>query len=164
MKVKLKRITKDKEDIIISLFNCYIYEFSAMLNSNLPTNGRYFKHKHLIEPYWSESDHIPYFIEVNNEIAGFVFIRKFPEDNERYDIDQFFVLKRYSRQGIGRSAFNLCVQLYPGKWLIRVLKENKRALEFWQNSINAITNGQFNHSYKLDFETEMHFFRFTVNT
>jgi len=139
-----------------------MYEFSDILNSTLQADGSYLKNTALIDPYWREPDHTPYFILVDEEIAGFVFIRKFPNEQGVFDVDQFFILRKFNRQGVGRSAFALCSKEYPGNWLVRVLKENTRGLAFWENVVGSITDGKFEHSYERDEGVEMHFFRFTV--
>lgn len=164
MKITLRKAEKAESAVVISLFNYYMYEFSDILGSKLLKNGSYLKNTDLIDPYWIKSDHLPYFIEVDGEIAGFVFVRKFPAEQDFFDIDQFFILKRYSRLGIGRSAFKLCIELHPGNWIVRVLKENERGLRFWENVISSTTQGKFKHAFELDLGVEMHFFRFNVSS
>lgn len=44
------------------------------------------------DPYWNRDDHVPCFIKVDNELAGFVLIRSYPSDLTRYDVAQFLCL------------------------------------------------------------------------
>lgn len=162
MIVTLRPAPFAEKSIVISLFNYYLYEFSDILSRNLPEHGSYLNNTDLIDPYWSIPDHTPYFIEADGNIAGFVFVRHYPTETSVYDIDQFFILKRYARLGVGSRAFQLCVDLHPGNWLIRVLPQNHRGLAFWQKAVAAVSQGQFTQGYELDLGVEMHFLRFTT--
>lgn len=164
MKVSIRQATEEEKPIVVSLFNYYMYEFSRILESKLLSDGSYLKNTDLIDLYWQKDNHLPYFIEVDDEIAGFVFVRYYPEEVSVYDIDQFFVLKRYARRGVGQSAFKLCLELHPGDWLVRVLKQNDRGFKFWQNTISTVTDKNYSLKFELDLGVEMHFFRFRVGS
>ena len=92
-------------------------------------------------------------------------IRPYPDELERTEIGEFFVARKFKRQGIGReSAFHL-FDAYPGKWLIRVLEENSGACEFWEKVIREYTLGSFDlrseeYTDALSGSWSMKFFRF----
>ena len=56
---------------------------------------------------------------------------------------EFFVLKKYRRQGLGTVAAQHVINRFPGKWEIRILDENQLAIQFWRQVINKLTAGQF---------------------
>ncbi len=162
MEILLRIIEKDEKPVLASLFNYYMYEFSDLTRSKLQPDGSYIRNTELIDRYWQKENHYPYFILADEEIAGFVFIRHYPSEDGVFDIDQFFVLKRFARMGIGSAAFKRSLELFPGKWIVRVMKENERGFLFWNSAVGAVTGGNFRHSFELDDGVEMHFFRFSV--
>ena len=162
MEILLRKIQEEEKPVLISLFSYYMYEFSDLTKSKLQPNGSYLKNTEFIDRYWLKSNHYAYFIVADGEIAGFVFIRHYPSENDVFDIDQFFVLKRFTRLGIGSIAFKKSLELYPGNWIIRVMKENERGLLFWNSVVDAVTSGNFRHALELDEGVEMHFFRFSI--
>ena len=163
MTVQLRKVQEEEKPVLISLFNYYMYEFSDLTKSKLQANGSYLKDTELIDRYWIKANHYPYFIVADGDLAGFVFIRQYPSEDCVFDIDQFFVLKRFARLGIGSIAFKISLKLYPGNWVVRVMKENERGLLFWKSAIGAETKGDFRHSFELDEGVEMHFFRFRIS-
>ena len=164
MDVTIERALINEKEVVVSLFNYYLYEFSDLTGSLLNENGTYLRNTSLIDPYWAEPNHLPYFIKVNGEIAGFIFVRYFPDEEELLDIDQFFILRKFKRLGVGSKAFKLCLAAHNGNWLVRVLKENQSGLSFWQNVIGSVTNNNFKHAFEFDQGTEMHFFRFSYGS
>jgi len=97
----------------------------------------------IIDSYWEEDGHYPYFVISNSEIAGFSLLRKYPEDKTYYDIGQFFILRKFKGKGIGCEAFRQSVSKFPGKWMTRVLPGNMGAKKFWLKVISDITQGDF---------------------
>ncbi len=162
MNIELREAQDEEKAVVTSLFNYYCYELSDVIDCKLDENGSYFNDPSLIDPYWNKADHIPYLIEVGNEIAGFVFVRNLPQEKNTKDIDQFYVLKKFKGLGVGSSAFKSCIEQHPGKWVVRVLEENEDALKFWSKTINACTSGKYEQQIELDRGLEMHFFRFNV--
>ncbi|CED71388.1 putative uncharacterized protein [Aliivibrio wodanis] len=62
-------------------------------------NGHFSFNKSSLDVYWERVDHAPYFIYVDNELAGFVLARKYPSNRLIYDIEQFFVLRKFKGKG-----------------------------------------------------------------
>ena len=113
-----------------------------------------------LNDYWTKPDHHPFLIFFESELAGFVLIRKYPNDESRYDIGQFFVLRRFKRQGIGAATFNAILDRFPGKWLTRVLTNNAAAQQFWQAVIAKRTEHQFTVTTEYYFDKPMQFIRY----
>ncbi|WP_282940452.1 GNAT family N-acetyltransferase [Paenibacillus sp. RC67] len=49
-------------------------------------------------------------------------------DNE---VCELFVLRGFRKKGIGEAAIKLIFKLFPGKYVIWQLVENKAAIHFW---------------------------------
>ena len=95
-------------------------------------------------------------------VAGFSLIRKYPGDDECFDMGQFFVLRKFKRTGIGEQAFRLSVSKHPGKWIIRVLPNNIGAKKFWLKVIKSVANTEVVKKTELYKTTEMEFIRFSA--
>lgn len=125
------------------LMELYIYDFSEFLPIDVDAEG-FFGYPYFDE-YWSAPARHPFFIKVDGKLAGFVLVRSFPDQSNEpiYSIAEFFIMKRYRRNGIGRAVSHQIFRMFPGKWEVFQLKSNLPAQAFWQNSISAYTNQHF---------------------
>ncbi|UTV26443.1 GNAT family N-acetyltransferase [Photobacterium atrarenae] len=172
MKVSLVPIAENERPTLERLFQFYLYEMAACLALPLNAQGSYAYRPTLLDGYWTQPEHQPFFMVVENdaagveaveqELAGFALIRRYPQDPARYDIDQFFVARKFKGQGVGKQALANLLNQFPGKWQIRVLVENEPALAFWQSAVRQVVGQHYEHSMDLDVDLMMHFFRFEV--
>ena len=76
-----------------------------------------------LERYWSDAERYPFIVRANRNLAGFALVRKgsyFPHSDNHAGmgmiIAEFFVMKKFRRQGIGtRVAIDL-FNRFPGRW------------------------------------------------
>ncbi|WP_242610814.1 GNAT family N-acetyltransferase [Photobacterium profundum] len=162
MDVSLVTIDKDDRNVLENLFHYYIYEMSDFLALSPNQDGHFGYNKSQFDIYWKSECHLPYFIYVDQELAGFVLIRKYPSDPSINDIEQFFVLRKFNGKGVGKRAFKLVTQLISGNWQIRVLIENSRALHFWESSVSNIVGQNYTQSKSIDIDLLMFFIQFEV--
>lgn len=160
MEVSLKRIDLGDRHVLENLFPYYVYDMSEFMGWNPDSSGCYSFDSETINSYWQKPSHVPYFIYAGKELAGFTLIRKYPDAPETYDIEQFFVLRKFKGQGIGKEALIKVLAKHPGKWQIRVLKENESALKFWISAIRNVVGSGYQASLDIDIDLEMHFIRF----
>lgn len=160
MTVSVKKIAPDSRDVLENLFSYYLYDMSAYVALQPDSHGRYVAPPHLLAPYWFATDHIPYFICLNERPVGFALVRRYPVDRQYYDMDQFFVLRSERGKGIGSDALARLVQLHSGQWQIRVLQENHQALAFWSRAVERIVAAEYTLSIETDVDLAMHFLRF----
>ena len=160
MNITLKPIGADSRYVLENLFRYYLYEMSIFLTKGLSGEGVYEYKWSLLDVYWQEPFHYPYFIFYEDELAGFALIRKYPEDIHTFDVDQFFVVRAFMGKGVGKAAFNEIVRKHPGKWQVRVLIENISGLNFWRATIKGIMGDNFYFTRDSDVDLEMNFFRF----
>jgi len=99
--------------------------------------------------YFTDPKKKPFLIEVDDELAGFVFISQLeimPEID--FYLSEFFILAKFQNKGIGKKvAVDLFNQL-KGKWAVGILPENKKALNFWRKTIVEYTAGHFFEFFK----------------
>jgi len=58
-------------------------------------------------------------------------------------MEQFFVLKRFRRQGAGFALARHVMDQHPGAWEIGQMQANSAAQAFWRKTIAALTGGSF---------------------
>ncbi len=160
MQISLKEIDKESRHILENLFPFYIYDMSEYMEWSPNEEGTFTFNSSSLDAYWQADDHIPYFIYVGVELAGFALVRRYPPDTSTYDIEQFFVLRKFKGKGIGKQALAHIVNAFPGQWQIRVLMENTGALNFWQSAVSGIVGDAYTLSKDIDVDLLMHFIRF----
>ncbi len=161
MVVHLTPITSDNFAVLERLFSFYVYEFSQITQLGPDNQGDYPYNPQLIAPYRQPTqDQLGYFIVCADKLAGFALIQK---AQQHYDVEQFFVVKKFTRQGVGQRAFSQIVTLHPGHWQIRVLLQNTGAQKFWRSAIQANVDTRYIHNQELERGQTMDFFRFTTS-
>jgi predicted acetyltransferase len=86
---------------------------------------------------------------VDGRLAGFALLRRgtcFPErdvlgDDSGMMITEFFVMRKYRRQGIGKQVAPELFEHYPGRWEVAELPQNAARLAFWRKTIGEYTRG-----------------------
>ncbi len=138
--MKVELVLAESSEIIMNLFQYYIYDMSEYTKFDPNPDGTFTVDESIIKlnVYWEHPDHYPYLILVDDKIAGFSMIRKFPFNKTYFDMGQFFILRKYKHLGVGREAFKLSVSKHPGKWITRVLPNNEGAYKFWEKVISEI--------------------------
>jgi predicted acetyltransferase len=122
----------------------YLYDFSEFTGFDLGPDGRYnYKYR---DNYWMEANRHPFFIKTEDKIAGFVLVNlKDPEVTEQdvHSIAEFFILKKYRNQGVGKSAVGKVFDMFPGNWRVVILSKNVVAQQFWRKVIKEYTDGKY---------------------
>ena len=162
MEVQLVEIKEQERKILENLFSYYIYDMTEYMKWNPDHEGKFSYDPSQFDVYWELEDHIPYFIYAESELAGFVLVRRYPHDLSTYDVAQFFVLRKFKGQGVGKEALTKVVHILPGKWQIRVLLENSGALSFWKSAVSNIVGEKYSVSKANDVDLLMFFIHFEV--
>lgn len=162
MKIKINRA--DSSEIVMNLFQYYIYDMSEYTGFSPNSDGTFTVDESIVNlnMYWTCQDHYPYLIIVDDEIAGFSLVRKYPFDNDYFDIGQFFVLRKFKNKGIGRKAFELSIREHPGKWITRVLPNNIGAYRFWDKVISEVSTVPVKIKKELYVNKEMTYFYYYI--
>ena len=144
MEVKLKIIPFEEKEALRNLLEKYDYEFSLYDKLDVNNFGLYgyedFDH------YWSKENRWPYFILVDDTIAGFVMISDKSEVKDRgtsFVISEFFVMRKYQRMGIGKQIVFQVLDLHKGTWQLKLHPKNLPSVHFWSKVIDEYTKGAF---------------------
>ncbi|TLS38211.1 GNAT family N-acetyltransferase [Pseudalkalibacillus caeni] len=132
-----KALRKDKS-VLKQLMEFYLYDFSEFINIDVNEHG-YYGYTY-IDHYWTDENRWPFFIKVDGNFAGFVLVL---QDKEEYYISEFFVMKRYRRNGVGKLAAFEAFKQFKGKWIVTQILSNKPAQHFWRSAISEFTGGDF---------------------
>lgn len=140
--VQLIRATFKDHDILFNLAQFYQYDFTEFLPGDLDEEGYY---PYIRVRYYLNKGRQAYLARVDEHLAGFVLVDETTPHRGvpgRY-IAEFFVLKRYRRQGIGRTLAFQTFDTYKGYWEIAEVGPNLPAQAFWRAIINQYSHGRF---------------------
>ena len=142
MNIKIAEASLRDKPIIKNMLQLYIHDFSEFDGYELNEDG-YYNYDYLDE-YWTEKDRYPFIIRFNDKIAGFVLINGYSVMiKNALTIAEFFILRKYRRQGIGKKAAFMIFETFPSKWEVRQTKNNIAGQHFWKNVIRDYTGGSF---------------------
>jgi len=145
MTISLEPVKIEEKQILKNLGELYIYELSQHSPIDVDDLGLYDDFDDL-DLYWTEEGRHPFFIRVDNKLAGFVLVfdgRQIEEIETNYSIDEFFIMYQYKRKGIGKHCARYIFDKFKGKWQIWFHPKNEAAKIFWTNTIAEYTKGKF---------------------
>ena len=141
---KLIKASPEYQDVFNNLMQFYYYDFSEYLRYDVEPDGLFPPYPGL-EDYWkSENEKFPYIIKKEANYVGFVLVKQINSSEENYfSIAEFFILRKYRREGIGKAVAVQIFDLHKGKWEVYQKESNKPAQLFWNKTISDYTNGRF---------------------
>lgn len=145
MNVALVPVDYSEKEILRNLLEKYDYEFSQYDQGDVNDLGLY--GYGYLDHYWTEEGRRAFFIKVEGKLAGFAMINSFREIEEATDhtLAEFFVMYKYRRQAIGKSAAFQIFDLFPGKWQLKRHPKNTGSVHFWNKIIPEYTGGDFTY-------------------
>jgi predicted acetyltransferase len=144
MNFTLLQASNDHKVVIQNLMQFYIYDFSEYVKYDVEDSGLFAPYPDLIV-YWEEDNNkFPYIIKKNDKYVGFVLV-KFVSSKDRsyFSIAEFFILKKYRHEGIGKAIAIKVFNLHKGQWEVYQKDSNRPAQIFWNKVISEYTKGQF---------------------
>lgn len=152
MNIQIIPALQKDQDVIQNLARFYAYDMSEYLGKiesgwEFPENGLY--EAHAFGRYWTEPDRYPFLIRINDELAGFVLINKIGSSPDvDWNMGEFYVARKFIKQGIGRYVAHWCFNNFPGVWEVMQMPGNEGAIQFWAKVINDYTQGHFEKALK----------------
>ena len=146
MIIHVKEASREQKPVLERLAQLYLYDFSEVEGHDVGQGGLFEHSIFRLDSYWTEPDRFPFLIYVNVRIAGFVLVNSYTclvENIGAKSIAEFFIMRRYRRQGVGKKAAFDMFDKYPGKWEVRQIKANVTGREFWRSVIDEYTGGRF---------------------
>jgi predicted acetyltransferase len=137
----VRKATLDDRVPILRMLELYQHDLSDIWDQDLDIHGEY---GYPLDRYWSRAECHAFVATVAGKYAGFALV-----DGEvkvgatgRW-MDQFFVLKKYRRSGLGRTMARAVFDALPGKWEVGQMTLNASAQAFWREVIGEYTAGAF---------------------
>lgn len=144
MEVIIQAVDYQQKHILWNLVELYCYDFSEYLDTDVNDSGR-FGYRYL-DHYWTETGRHPFLILSQDKMIGFVLVNQHLQLSENvggHCLAEFFILKKYRRQGLGKLAATAVFKQFPGKWEVSVILKNIPAVRFWRHTIAEYTNGSY---------------------
>ncbi|WP_022981303.1 GNAT family N-acetyltransferase [Ideonella sp. B508-1] len=136
------RIAKPEEfPAIAQMLELYQYELSDIWDQDLDSSGRY--GYDLTRHREGRRSHAHVAL-VNGHFAGFALVA--PAAVTRTDgcwMEQFFVLKKHRRTGVGSALARHVLSSHPGPWEVGQMPANLPAQAFWRRVIGQVTADQY---------------------
>ena len=87
----------------------------------------------------------PFLIKAGGELAGLAVVARPPHvtPGRDYRMNEFFVLNKFRRRGVGRAAALALLNQFRGRWEIAQRPTNHGAIAFWQSVVQEHTGGHY---------------------
>ena len=131
------------------MMELYFHDLSAFEDIEIDEHGL-FGYKYL-DPYWTDDNRHPFLVRVEGKLAGFVLVNQhtFLPGSE-YAIAEFFILRKYRRQRIGKTVACRIFDMFVGQWESHQTIENKIAQQFWRKVVEGYTHGRYSECETMD--------------
>ena len=141
--IELLRAAPSHRSLLRQLYELYCHDFSPMTRADVGDDG-YWTGDDFLDP-WLDDLHI-YLIKVDRQWAGFAWVAfgGYVDEHATASLmDEFFILRKYRRRGVGEWAAVWLFNHYPGTWEVGEIPENVEAQQFWRAIIGRYTDGHY---------------------
>ena len=142
--ISLSPATKAERPALDNLMQLYIYDWSELRPLDVGDDGRF--HDYPLDAYWEDDWRHPLLLRVDGRLAGFALVSarsRLSGTPGVFDMAEFFVMRRYRRQGVGLAAASAAFDRFEGPWEIRQHDENTGATAFWRRVIDRYARGSY---------------------
>lgn len=146
MNIQLQIPSKSDRNLVRRLMELYQYDFSEFDGQDLDEHGCFGYGD--LDYFWFEATHEVFLVSVDEKLAGFVLIDNevVITGNER-SVTEFFIMRKYRRQGVGKQVAIEVFRRLPAKWEVRVIEKNSPAQDFWRRVIAEYTQNKFQEKW-----------------
>jgi len=144
MQIELVRAVPSDATTLANLLQYYVYDLTEVVDSALGGDGRFVVPS--LDAYWTDGWRHPHLVRVAGKLAGFALVQqrsRITGDETTWDVAEFFVMRRYRRQGVGTIVATRLFDSFRGRWEVRELKANHAATAFWRRVVGAYTSGNY---------------------
>lgn len=141
MNVQIFEAAIEDKPVLRRLLELYLYDFSPFDGCDVDEHGT-FGYPYL-DHYWTEAGRHPFFVRVDGKLAGLALVRQIDDDPPCTEMAEFFIMRKYRGQGVGRQTATALFDRFPGRWRVGQETGNAPSQAFWRDVIGRYTNGQF---------------------
>lgn len=149
MKITVQQASYAEKSILRNLTELYKYDLSEFDPEDDVNEFGLYEYMYL-DHYWTEDGRYPYLVRADGSLAGFALVREL--EAGIFWMAEFFVMKKYRRSGVGRSAACELFRMYPGGWKVAQMETNVPAQVFWKKTIGAYTAGDYREIREADWD------------
>lgn len=123
------------------MLELYQHDLSDIWDQDLDCHGEF---GYALDRYWGTTGFHPFVATVHGRYAGFALANRAVRiGTDGYWMDQFFVLKKYRRQGVGQLLARSVFAALPARWEVGQMPQNHAAQTFWRKVIVEYTSSRF---------------------
>ena len=129
---------------LLRMLELYQHDLSDIWDQDLDVHGEF---GYPLDRYWQDRRCTPYVFRVQGHYAGFALVDanvRIPGDD--FWMDQFFVMRKYRRQGVATRAAHAVFAAHRGRWQVGQMPGNEAAHSFWRKAIGQFTQGRFDET------------------
>ncbi|MBL8303334.1 MAG: hypothetical protein JNM26_11245 [Ideonella sp.] len=123
------------------MLELYQHDLSDLWDQDLDAHGDY---GYPLDRHFARDAAWPYVFRVDGRYAGFALVDtqvRLPGGD--FWMEQFFVLRKYRRRGVGARAACRVFACHPGRWQVGQMPANTPAQAFWRRVITRHCGGAF---------------------
>lgn len=131
----------DDKPVLSHLLELYQHDISPYWPQDLNEHGEY---GFAVDRYLRNLRLNAFLFLVDGHYAGFALVDpdvSLPENE--YWMGQFFVMRKYRGQGLGRAAARFVFDRFRGRWEVGQMPLNLPAQAFWRSVIGEYTQGHY---------------------
>lgn len=155
--VSLISLGREHEATFQNLIQLYTHDFSELWagtpRGDVQTNGRFMDYP--LSGFWERARWSANLILVGTTTAGFALVNDLSHIGDDVDanVAEFFILRKFRGQGVGRSAAQTMFNSWPGSWEVAVASRNQAARKFWKRVIESSSEAR--DVREIDAQTEL---------
>lgn len=129
---------------IYRMLDLYQHDLSDIWDQDLDAHGEY---GYLLDEYFEQPESRACVITVEGRYAGFALVVPRPVlPGAQHWLEQYFIVKKYRRRGIGKNAAMALFDALPGQWQVGQMPRNHAGQAFWREVIRSYTRGNYTES------------------
>jgi predicted acetyltransferase len=152
MDITLIPASPSDKPVLRRLLELCQHDYSEFNGEDVDEHG-IFGYRYL-DHYWTDPGRYAFLVRVSGNLAGFILIRELNPDTRgiTHSIAEFFILRKYRRQGIGQAVAFMVFDQYPGQWKVSQEQDNLPAQAFWRQVIQNYTGGEYKEIQRPDWD------------
>lgn len=141
MQIEIVSARAEDKSVLRHLMELCQHDYSEFNGKDVNDHGLF--DSPYLDYYWTESGRHPFLVRVEGKLAGFVLVRRLELDEAEslWQMAEFFILRKYRRQGIGQEVAYRMFDRFEGRWEVTQEEGNLPAQQFWQRVISDYPKG-----------------------
>ncbi len=149
MQIEITEAKANDRPVVERLLQLYQYDFGEIMGGDVGEDGVY--HNISLDETWNDPVAHTYLVRVDGMLAGLAIVIERSHFTGATDVtymDEFFVMRKYRRLGVGKEAAARLFDLSPGRWEVAEVVQNTGALAFWRQVIGEYTGGRYEERFE----------------